>query len=219
MKINLHSQRREYLSRSLKRKDLPQEPIDLLLSWLKEATEEGALEPTALIVATVGQDLRPSLRTVLLKEVDEEGRLVFYTNYESRKGQQIAENPAAACSLIWHEMERQIHLEGYIEKVSAEESDSYFSERPYTARIGARISPQSRPISSRGEIMKLFAAESLKYTGRRIPRPLHWGGYRLIPERIEFWQGRESRLHDRFLYEKNAEGSGEKGWKITRLAP
>lgn len=213
-KLELKNIRREYSSRQLGRKDLSKDPVDILRLWLEEAIELEVYEPTAMIVATATPEGRPSMRTVLVKEIDTEGRLIFYSNYESRKGQQIAANPQIAVSFVWHELERQIHIEGRVERVPASVSDAYFDERPYKSRIGARISPQSQPIPSREYIMANFAAESLRWVGRHIPRPEHWGGWAISIERIEFWQGRDSRLHDRFLYTKE-----EDSWSIERLAP
>ncbi len=215
--LHLEAVRREYTSHSLSRKDLPVEPIDLLSQWVEEAVNMKVNEPTAMLVATATPDGRPSMRTVLLKEI-KEGKLVFYSNYESRKGQQIAQNPKIAITFLWHEFERQVHLEGTIERLSPEESDAYFDVRPYKSRVGARVSPQSRPIPSREWIMMKFAAESLLYVGRKVPRPESWGGWAFTPKRIEFWQGRDSRLHDRFLYTKD-ETSQDESWTIERLAP
>lgn len=212
--MDLRDIRREYTSLKLSGKDLPEDPIRLINKWVEDAIKIDANEPTALLVATADANGHPSLRTVLLKEIDDSS-IVFYTNYSSRKGRQIEENPHVAVSMLWHELERQIHIEGEILKVTAKESDEYFDKRPYKSRIGARISPQSEVIPSREHIMALFVKESLKYTGRHIPRPENWGGYRVIPRRIEFWQGRDSRLHDRFLYTKAENGQ----WTIDRLAP
>ena len=164
-------------------------------------------------------------RTVLLKGV-ENGKLIFFTNYESRKGRQLTANPYISLSFVWHKLERQVHIEGKAEKCTPQESDAYFSTRPYKSRIGARISPQSHVISSRMEIIRAFVKEAARLTGQTVPRPDNWGGFAVTPTRFEFWQGRESRLHDRFQYtlheEKSASGlscpNSEK-WEINRLAP
>lgn len=206
--------RREYSSRSLSRKDMPKDPLQLLGQWLNEAVALKVNEPTAMLVATATLSGQPSIRTVLLKEVLN-GELIFYSNYESRKGQQIAENPQVACSFLWHELERQIHIEGSVKRIKPEISDAYFAVRPYKSRIGARVSPQSQTIPNREYIMALFAKESLKYIGREIPRPEHWGGWAVVPHRIEFWQGRDNRLHDRFVYTLGCSGQ----WQLERLAP
>ncbi len=212
--LDLEAVRREYSSHSLSRKDLPSEPIELLSQWVEEALHLKVNEPTAMLVASATKEGKPSMRTVLLKEI-KEGKLIFYSNYESRKGMQIAENPNIAITFLWHEFERQVHLEGRVERLSAEESDAYFDVRPYKSRVGARVSPQSRPIPSREWIMMKFAAESLLYVGRKVPRPESWGGWAFTPTRVEFWQGRDSRLHDRFLFTEDEVGA----WTIERLAP
>lgn len=212
--LHLENIRREYSSLSLSRRDLPQDPFELVEKWLNQAIETQVNEPTAMLVGTATPEGRPSIRTVLLKEVLD-GQFIFYSNYESRKGKQIAANPHVALTFLWHELERQIHVEGRIHRLSTEESDAYFAMRPYKSRVGARISPQSQPIPSREYIMMRFAAESLRFVGQTVPRPENWGGWAVVPERIEFWQGRDSRLHDRFLYEQKEDGS----WDIHRLAP
>ena len=168
--LHLENIRREYSSRSLSRKELPDDPLEMVDQWLNEALETKVNEPTAMIVATATPDGRPSVRTVLLKEVVG-GRFVFYSNYESRKGRQMAENPHVAVTFLWHELERQIHIEGTVTRLSSEESDAYFAMRPYKSRVGARISPQSQPIPSREYIMMRFASESLRFVGREVPRP------------------------------------------------
>lgn len=212
--LHLEHIRREYSSRELSRRDMPNNPTTLLGQWLEEAIALKVNEPTAMLVASASKAGMPSIRTVLLKEVLN-GELVFYSNYESRKGIQLAENPQVACTFMWHELERQIHIEGNVRKLSPEESDAYFAIRPYKSRVGARISPQSRAIPNREYIMALFAAESLKFIGREVPRPDYWGGYAVDPIRIEFWQGRDSRLHDRFVYTKDTSGA----WTLERIAP
>lgn len=212
--LHLENIRREYSSLSLSRKELPDNPLEIVRAWIDQAIETKVNEPTAVIVGTSTPEGRPSMRTVLLKEVLD-GRFVFYTNYDSRKGKQIAANPHVALTFLWHELERQIHVEGTIERLPAAESDAYFAMRPYKSRVGARISPQSQPIPSREYIMMRFATESLRFVGREVPRPEHWGGFTVTPSRIELWQGRDSRLHDRFLYELQADGS----WSLERLAP
>lgn len=211
--LHLGHIRREYSSHTLSRRDMPKDPMTIVNQWIEEAVQLRVYEPTAMLVATATLDGRPSLRTVLLKEILD-GKLIFYTNYHSRKGQQIEQNPSVAASFVWHELERQLHIEGTIARVSPEASDAYFDVRPYKSRIGARISPQSQPIPSREFIMKAFVIESARYIGQHIPRPDYWGGYEIIPERIEVWQGRDSRLHDRFVYTKEGDE-----WRLERIAP
>ena len=182
--------------------------------WLNDAIHSDEYEPTAMTVATVSSDGHPSTRTVLLKGV-ENGRFIFFTNYESRKGRQLTANPYISLSFVWHKLERQIHIEGKAERCAPADSDAYFASRPYKSKIGARISPQSHVIGSRMEIMRAFVCEAATWVGQSIKRPDNWGGFAVTPFRFEFWQGRESRLHDRFLYSQQADGS----WKKERLAP
>ncbi len=212
--LHLEDVRREYTKRSLNRKDMPANPHDLVSRWIQEAVDNHVNEPTAVIVGTATPDGKPSTRTVLLKELLNE-EFVFYSNYESRKGQQMKVNPHVCLTFLWHEMERQIHVEGEVRHLEPELSDAYFRTRPYKSRVGARISPQSHPIPGRSFIVTEFAKESIKFVGREVPRPDSWGGFAVRAMRIEFWQGRESRLHDRFLYEREADGS----WSIRRIAP
>lgn len=216
MDMHIEDIRRDYKVGSLSRKDMPANPIQKMEEWLQEAIDHKVIEPTAIVVTTSTPDGHPSSRTVLIKEINE-GKIIFYSNYDSRKGRQIKANPHVSVTFLWHQLERQIHVEGICEHVAPEVSDAYFDKRPYKSRVGARISPQSQPIPSRAFIVTEFAKESLKYTGtfRKVPRPDNWGGFEVTPSRIEFWQGRESRLHDRFLYELQEDGS----WSLDRLAP
>lgn len=214
METQLSEIRREYKKSKLAPGNLYDNPFEQFQLWLDDALHSGEEEPTAMIVATVSADGRPSTRTVLLKGVDN-GRFIFYTNYESRKGQQLAGNPYISLSFVWHKMERQIHIEGKAEKCSPEESDTYFASRPYKSKIGARISPQSHVINSRMEIMRAFVYEAARWAGREIKRPDNWGGFAVTPTRFEFWQGRENRLHDRFQYTLQDSGN----WEKARLAP
>ena len=194
-------------------------PLDQFDQWLKEAIAAQVPEPNAMTLATVGPDMRPSTRIVLIKGFDARG-IVWYTNYDSRKGSQLAGNPFAALQFHWVELERVVRIEGRVEKVSAQESDAYFNSRPLDSRIGAWASPQSQVITSHAWLM----AEAAKYAAKFLlnpPRPPHWGGFRLVPERWEFWQGRKSRLHDRLCYRHDAGTPSAEGasWLRERLAP
>lgn len=214
MKIDIRNIRREYLRGGLARKNLSDNPFIQFQKWLEEAIDANVNEPTAVIVGTVSEDGKPSTRCVLLKELRDD-KFVFYTNYESRKGKHLTGSPYISLTFLWHELERQVHVEGIATKVPPEVSDDYYKTRPYKSRIGARISPQSRPISGRMKIMLAFIRESIRLAGKEVKRPENWGGYAVTPTRIEFWQGRESRLHDRFLYTLQ----NDQSWKIERLAP
>ncbi|MCF2708204.1 pyridoxamine 5'-phosphate oxidase [Bacteroides pyogenes] len=214
MNINLADIRQEYSKSGLRESDLPDDPLLLFDNWLQTAIDEDVNEPTAVLVGTVSPEGTPSTRTVLLKGLHD-GRFIFFSNYESRKGKHLAANPHISLSFVWHELERQVHVEGIATKVPAEESDEYFGKRPYKSRIGARISPQSRPIRSRMQLIRAFVKEAARWIGRDVERPEHWGGYAVTPSRIEFWQGRPNRLHDRFLYTLQPDGK----WEINRLAP
>ena len=205
------------LRKSYERAELSEEASDAnpLLQferWLNEAISAQVPEPNAMTVATVGSDLRPSSRIVLIKGYDERG-IVWYSNYESRKGQELAGNPFAALQFHWVELERVVRIEGRVEKTSAQESDEYFASRPLDSRIGAWASPQSQVIAGRN----VLVANAAKYGAQFLlspPRPAHWGGFRLVPDRWEFWQGRKSRLHDRLRYRLE-----ERAWLRERLAP
>ena len=188
------------------------EPLSQFKQWLEHALASEVPEPNAMTVATVGADGRPSTRIVLIKSYDDRG-IVWFTNYESRKGQELAAHPFAALQFHWVELERVVRIEGRVEKVSEQESDAYFHSRPLDSRLGAWASPQSQVISSRG-VLVANAAKAAVQHGLKPDRPPHWGGYRLLPERIEFWQGRSSRLHDRLNYRLEAER-----WVRERLAP
>ncbi|BCX53041.1 MULTISPECIES: pyridoxamine 5'-phosphate oxidase [Comamonas] len=204
--------RKSYERAELSESASNQNPLQQFDQWLQEAVRAQVPEPNAMTVATVGGDLRPSTRIVLIKGYDERG-IVWYTNYDSRKGQQLAGNPFAALQFHWVELERVVRIEGRVEKVSAEESDAYFASRPLDSRIGAWASPQSQVISGRG----VLVANAAKYSAQFLlnpPRPPHWGGFRLVPERWEFWQGRKSRLHDRLSYRQEGQD-----WIRERLAP
>jgi pyridoxamine 5'-phosphate oxidase len=187
-------------------------PMALFNRWMDEAIAHDVSEPTAMTVATVGADGRPSTRVVLLKGADELG-MVWFTNYESRKGEELAHNAYAALQFHWVEMERVVRIEGRVEKTSAQESDDYFKSRPLDSRLGAWASPQSRVISSRA-VLVANAAKAAALHGLNPARPPHWGGFRLVPDRFEFWQGRRSRLHDRLRYRLEASA-----WVRERLAP
>ena len=206
--------RREYTKQKLSKKSVDPDPIAQFKKWMSEVLEANCLEPTAMTVCTVSENNAPSSRVVLLKGV-EEGCFIFFTNYESRKGTQLKKNPNIAASFFWSELERQIIIEGVVEKIPEEASDAYFKSRPWKSRIGAIISPQSREIDSRNYIKKAFVVEAAKHLNDIVPRPPHWGGYKIKPNRIEFWQGRANRLHDRVLF--TLQDSGD--WQTTRLAP
>jgi len=187
-------------------------PLALFNQWMDEAIAHDVSEPTAMTLATVGDHGRPSTRVVLLKGCDERG-FVWFTNYDSRKGRELAQQPFAALQFHWVEMERVVRIEGRVEKTSAQESDDYFKSRPLDSRLGAWASPQSQPISSRA-VLVANAAKAAVQHGLNPDRPPHWGGYRLQPDRFEFWQGRRSRLHDRLCFARDADG-----WVRSRLAP
>lgn len=189
------------------------DPLQQFDHWLKEAIAAEVPEPNAMTLATVGSDLRPATRPVLIKGYDERG-IVWFTNYESRKGQELAGNPFAALQFHWIELERVVRIEGRVEKISETESDDYFASRPVDSRIGAWASPQSQVIGSRAVLVANAARHAAQFL-LRPPRPPYWGGYRLKPDRWEFWQGRPSRLHDRLRYTTD----NTHGWRRERLAP
>ncbi|RYD79775.1 MAG: pyridoxamine 5'-phosphate oxidase [Sphingobacteriales bacterium] len=206
--------RQEYSRHELSEESVEKEPIKQFRIWFKDALAAEIHEPNAMALGTCGADGQPSVRIVLLKDFDEKG-FVFYTNYNSNKGKDLAENPKAAITFLWLGLERQIRIEGTVEKVSAQDSDAYFESRPFGSRLGAWSSPQSQEISKE-ELLQREENFKEKYEkNETVPRPEHWGGYRLIPQTIEFWQGRPSRMHDRILYKLDETGN----WRTTRLAP
>jgi pyridoxamine 5'-phosphate oxidase len=209
----LYDYRKEYFHSQLNESELLDDPLLQFHFWLEEALGSSIEEPTAMVLSTVNKSLQPSSRIVLLKKVDESG-FSFFTNYNSRKAQDLEVNPQAALLFPWNDIERQVRIEGTIEKVSEKESDEYFMHRPAGSKLGAWASPQSQEIPSREYLENLEIDLQKEFVANSIPRPPHWGGYRLIPHLYEFWQGRENRLHDRIEYIL------EKGkWIIRRLAP
>jgi pyridoxamine 5'-phosphate oxidase len=215
--VNIAHLRTEYKRATLDESDVDADPCQQFARWFDEATCAQCPEPNAMTLATVGHDGRPGARIVLLKGFDARG-FVFFTNYESRKGHELAAHPHAALLFFWVELERQVRIEGSIGRVDAAESDAYYASRPRSSRLGAWASPQSAPVADRSELEARFAAAEARYAsaGESVPRPAHWGGYRLVPEAFEFWQGRRSRLHDRVRYRRHSDTGS---WMIDRLAP
>jgi len=206
--------RREYTKGGFTEADALPDPIAQFKKWFDEAVAVEILEPNAMSLATCGSDGRPSVRTVLLKNLDERG-FVFFTNYESHKARQLAENVHASALFPWLPLERQVIVTGPTERISTAESLKYFLSRPFSSQLGAWVSPQSKIISSRALLEEKLAQMKSRFANGEIPLPDHWGGIRILPETVEFWQGRPSRLHDRLEYFKNATGS----WQIRRKAP
>ena len=209
--MSLADIRREYLGEPLSETDSDPDPFRQFAIWFEQVREIEP-DPTAMALATATRDGRPSVRTVLLKAVDDKG-FVFYTNYNSRKAREIAESGRASLLFYWRSVERQARIDGVVEKVSGAEADAYFATRPLESRWSVYASQQSDPIESREALESRFDVARQVY-GETVPRPEWWGGYRVIPDEIEFWQGRSNRLHDRLLYKKHADG-----WKRQRLAP
>ncbi len=215
MEPRITDARKEYERSELDGSTIDRDPIRQFAAWYDDAVAAGIPEPEAMTLATATRDGQPSARIVLLRGFDARG-FCFFTNYESHKGRELSANPHAAVVFHWTELERQVRIEGRIEKTTDAESDVYFNSRPSASRIGAWSSPQSEVITDRAALEALFARfQSEHPDDTAIPRPAHWGGYRLIPERIEFWQGRRSRLHDRIRFRRSDEGI----WIIERLAP
>jgi pyridoxamine 5'-phosphate oxidase len=205
--------RREYQNLGLTENKAPQNPLSLFNRWFKEALKAHALDANALALATVSPDGRPSVRMVLLKGFDAEG-FVFFTNYRSRKGREIARRPVASLLFFWPQLGRQVRIDGKVRKVSAKESDEYFNSRPRGSQLGAWVSDQSRKVENRDVLEQRMKDLEEKYRGKVIPRPSHWGGYRVFPSTIEFWKGRPNRLHDRLCYRRKGTS-----WTRERLAP
>ena len=212
--MDIASIRKEYRLKTLSEKEVAASPIEQFAYWFNEAVSAEVEEVNAMLLSTSTLQGKPSSRVVLLKDFDSRG-MVFFTNYESHKGKELAENPKACLTFFWPQLERQIRLEGEVEKVVESESDEYFFSRPWDSRVGAWVSAQSSRIVSRDELEKSFAQLSMDFKEKgHVPRPSHWGGFRLKPEFFEYWQGRPSRLHDRICYKKKGDA-----WEIYRLAP
>lgn len=211
---DIASIRKEYMKQTLMEHEVASDPLDLFSRWWKQAEESHIDEVNAMTLASADEQGRPSARTVLLKGYDHRG-FCFYTNYLSRKGEQMAAQPHVAAVIYWKELERQIRIEGVAEKLPASDSDAYFASRPEESRIGAWASAQSQVVESREALETLFSQYRDRYSGKEIPRPPHWGGYLIVPDRMEFWQGRPGRLHDRIEYRRATDGR----WSFQRLSP
>ena len=216
MSMDFTDQRLSYEKGSLDQSSIPKSPFDLLKAWMQQAIEENVQEPYAMSLATCGADNKPSVRIVLLREITDTG-IVFYTNYESAKGQDIAENPNAEALFFWHKLERQIRISGRIAKVDADKSAAYFQKRPHDSQVGAWVSqPQSGEVANREVMEQKFATLQQDYPEQSsVPTPEFWGGYEITVEDIEFWQGRANRMHDRIVYHKEDDAN----WTTKRLLP
>ena len=212
--MTLADLRREYASRALTEDGALADPIEQFSLWFGEALKSELLDVNAMTLATASRDREPSARTVLLKGFDETG-FVFFTNYDSAKARDLDDNPRASLLIYWAELERQVRINGSVTRTSREESDTYFHTRPFESQVGAWASEQSRPLPARDALEARYAELLATHTGGVVPLPPFWGGYRVRPDAIEFWQGRKSRLHDRLLYTRQPDG----GWARTRLAP
>ena len=206
--------RQNYTLAGLSEADVDADPIKQFGVWFQQALDADLIEPNAMTMATATPEGKPTARIVLLKGVNQ-GGFIFYTNYESQKGQQLIANPYAALVFFWDKLERQVRIEGEVEKLATKESEAYFHSRPKASQLGAWASAQSQVIPNRQVLEQQLADLETKYRDAAVPLPKHWGGFRVIPNRIEFWQGRPSRLHDRLVYELEADGN----WQIARLSP
>jgi len=206
--------RYEHIGKGLRRSDLNPDPIKQFANWFTTAIETGIRDVNAMSLATAGQDAKPSVRIVLLKSFDQDG-FVFFTNYESEKGKQLEANPYAALGFYWIELDRQIRISGKVDKTSRKESQTYFHSRPVGSQLSAWASRQSAVLDGRRVLDARMEEMNERFADKRVPLPPHWGGYRLKPDNMEFWQGRSNRLHDRFRYTRQSDGS----WLIERLAP
>lgn len=216
--MNLADLRRDYRKASLNREDLPADPLDLFRKWLSEAENAEVPEPNAMVLATVDEEGQPFTRTVLLKKLDARG-LVFFTNFDSRKSRHLQSNPRAAVTFLWLDLERQVNITGTTERVSNAEAFAYFATRPLASRLGAWTSRQSEVIQSRSLLEAKWQQMKTRFADGEVPLPSFWGGYRIQPTSYEFWQGRRSRLHDRFLYSRSAVAQKDSPWELVRLQP
>jgi pyridoxamine 5'-phosphate oxidase len=212
--ISIANLRKEYTLAGLRRIELETDPMVQFQKWFQQALAANLAEPNAMVLATADREGRPSARVMLLKAVDERG-FTFFTNYESHKGRELAENPHAALTFFWPDLERQVRITGTVEKVSREESAAYFAQRPKGSRLAAWVSCQSQSIADQTVLEKKLEELTVKYPGEEVPVPPYWGGYLLAPATVEFWQGRPNRLHDRFQYRRQPDNR----WAIERLSP
>lgn len=210
--------RREYAAGGLDESDLEPDPVSMFRRWMHDAVIAGLHEPNAFVLSTVGVDGRPSSRIVLLKGLDDRG-FVFFTNYASRKGQELAANPHCALLFPWHQLERQVRVEGTANRLSDEENDAYFASRPRSSQVGAWASPQSEVVPGRPELDARYEKVMTRFGEGDVPRPEHWGGFCVTPERVEFWQGRLGRMHDRLRYCRVSTDPTSSTWTTERLAP
>lgn len=212
--LTLDQLRREYLRGGLRRRDLPEDPFALFARWLQQAIEAGIADPTAMVLATVAADGQPSQRIVLLKGVAPAG-FVFYTNYQSRKGQEIGGSAQVSLLFPWHMLERQVKVTGVAARLDDAASTDYFASRPRDSQLAAWASPQSEPLPSRAALLARLESVKARFGDGPVPRPPHWGGFRVQPQSIDFWQGGAHRLHDSFRYARDSAGA----WQLTRVAP